>query len=587
MRASSAVQPRVQARGFPRAVATLLAATVWLTAFGPGAAERVRAVSVLVHAANPFAARDAVARHHGTVTHDLPIVDSVSATVPAAELPALEHEAGIAVTPDAAVHVQADLTPTRTATAVFPAVIGADALVQHGVDASGITVAVVDTGISKVRDLGSRVIGGVDYSGEGNPYADNYGHGTFVAGVLAGNGASSNGVYHGVAPGASLLSVKVAGADGSTNLTKVISGINWVVRTKAYYGTRVLNLSLGTDATQSYLFNPLNQAVEKAWKAGIVVIVAASNEGPAPGTISKPGDDPFVVTAGALDDDGTVSRADDVIASFSGRGPTLADGIAKPDLVAPGRSLISLRVPGSTIDRDNPSARIGTAYFKGSGTSFSAAATSGAVALMLDQNPSLVPDLVKSRLAGTAVDGLSGGNLAVGSGSLDVLGAVGSTITTLANIGLQLSLGALPALPASVVSILQGGSGSGLIGSLVGTQLDASQWDGSQWAASQWSASQWAAFRWAASQWAASQWGASQWAASQWAASQWSGSQWAASQWAASQWAASQWSASQWSASQWAASQWAASQWAASQWSASQWAASQWSASQWSGSTWL
>jgi len=431
-------------------------------------------------------------------------------------------------------------------------------------------------------------VSGVDYSGEGQPFTDGYGHGTFVAGVLAGDGTSSGGQYHGVAPGAHLLSVKVAGRDGTTNLLRVLAGINWVVRTKPYFGTRVLNLSLGTDANQSYLFSPLNLAVEKAWQAGIVVVVSASNAGPGPGTISKPGDDPFVITTGALDDAGTVDSADDTVPDFSGRGPTLADGLAKPDLVAPGRSVISLRVPGSTIDTANPSARVGDAYFKGSGTSFSAAVASGSAALMLEQQPGLAPDLVKSRMLGST-HSMAGGAATVGQGALDAVGAVGSVLTTLANVGVPMSLGGLITTADQVKQVLGAWAASSSpanLASLLASQWGASQWGASQWAALQWVASQWGASQWGGSQWGASQWGASQWGASQWGASQWGASQWAASQWGASQWAASQWAGSQWGASQWAASQWAASQWAASQWAGSQWAASQWSASQWSGSDW-
>src|SRR5438876_1038386 len=179
---------------------------------------------------------------------------------------------------------------------------------------------------------------------------DSYGHGTFIAGIIAGNGTSSNGAYKGIAPAAKLVSVKVAGADGSADVSNVLAAIQWVVSFKDRYGIKVLNLSLGTDSTQSYRVDPLNYAVERAWDAGIVVVVSASNRGPAAGTISKPGDDPLVVTVGAVDDMGTPGLGDDQLPNFSSHGPTAADGLAKPDLAAPGAHIVSLRAPGSARD---------------------------------------------------------------------------------------------------------------------------------------------------------------------------------------------------------------------------------------------
>src|SRR5205807_6455433 len=275
-------------------------------------------------------------------------------------------------------------------------------------DGDGVTVAVVDTGIAQVPDLAGRVIGGADFSGGSNPYSDDFGHGTFVAGIIAGNGASSNGAYKGVAPKAKLVSVKIAGRDGSSDITHVLAAIQWAVSFRNDYGIRVLNLSLGTDSTQPYMLSPLDGAVERAWDAGIVVTVSAGNCGTDPSDpcmIRKPADDPLVITVGALDDKGTPGRGDDVMAGFSGVGPTAADGLTKPDLVASGRSVISLRAPGSKVDTAYPGSRVGTAYLTGSGTSFSNAVTSGSAAPLLQREPNLTPDQVKARLLGTAAPG--------------------------------------------------------------------------------------------------------------------------------------------------------------------------------------
>jgi serine protease AprX len=185
---------------------------------------------------------------------------------------------------------------------------------------------VLDTGIDRLPDFGNRIIGGVDLSGEGNPFQDNYGHGTFVAGLVAGNGASSHGMYTGEAPGANLVAVKVAGASGVTDVATVINGINWVVAHRGQYGIKVLNMSLGAIPTASSVVNPLDQAVETAWQAGITVIISAGNAGPFNGTILSPGDDPLAITVGALDDNGTAGAADDMATTFSSVGPTMVDG---------------------------------------------------------------------------------------------------------------------------------------------------------------------------------------------------------------------------------------------------------------------
>jgi serine protease AprX len=184
--------------------------------------------------------------------------------------------------------------------------------------------------------------------------------------------------------------VKIAGADGAADVSNVLAAIQWVVSFKDKYDIRVLNLSLGTDSAQSYTTDPLNYAVERAWAAGITVVVSAGNNGPDPRTISKPADDPWVITAGATDDRGTAGVGDDTLPAFSGRGPTAANGLFKPDVVAPSAHMVSLRAPGSTIDTKFPNYVDGS-YRQGSGTSMAAGVVSGAVALMLQANPSLPP----------------------------------------------------------------------------------------------------------------------------------------------------------------------------------------------------
>jgi serine protease AprX len=443
-------------------------------------------------------------------------------------------------TTDGAVTFQMDATPTRDATAVYPAVIGATDL-PRGIDGSGVTVAVIDTGVAAVPDLAGRLVGGVDLSGENDPFHDSYGHGTFVAGLIAGNGTSSKGAYRGVAPKTNIVSVKIAGADGSADVSQVLAALQWVVSFKDQFHIRVVNLSLGTDSTQKYQRSLLNYAVERAWDAGIVVVVSAGNLGPASGTVTKPGDDPLVITAGAVDDAGTVGRSDDSMPGFSGVGPTV-DGFDKPDLVAPGRSVISLRAPGSTIDTQFPTGRVGDAYFKGSGTSFAAAVTSGAAADLLDAQPQLTPDQVKSRFMRTAVPSPSATPNVTGAGSLDVRGAVAATgpDTSQAGIPRALGSGALAADRGSYIVTVTPRSGwTTLLGSDQTSQnqlLDRTAvfgpWTGSSWYGSSWYGSSWYGSSWYGSSWYGSSWYGSSWYGSSWYGSSWYGSSWYAVAWA-------------------------------------------------------
>ena len=323
-------------------------------------------------------------------------------------------------------------------------------------DGSGVTVAVVDSGSdADDPDLAdasgdSRVIGWADFvKGKRRPYDDG-GHGTFVDGLIAGNGAASVPVdqggratqqFRGVAPGAAIVSLKVLDRYGQGNSSALIAAIGWTIRHRAEYHIRVLNISVEGSVTGATVQDPMALAVEAAWKAGIVVVCAAGNDGDfGPGSILSPGNDPYVVTVGALDTVQTVTRVDDAVTHYSSVGPTMFDEFAKPDLVAPGNRLVSLRVRGSYIDRTYPQNRVpvssyvpgtrGSApedYFTMSGTSAAAPVVSGAVALMLQRDPRLTPDDVKARLIASAHPVTGAKPLAEGAGALDVPGALAST----------------------------------------------------------------------------------------------------------------------------------------------------------------
>ena len=510
------------------AVLVLGAGTLGPALTAPGG----RAAGVIVQGVSGRAAAAAVGRLGGRVVRDLPIVEGVAARVPAPALSALAREPGVrAVTPDGPLTVQAEPSPVHDASAVFPTVVGADRLWKDGWQGAGVAVAVVDTGIARVGDLDSRVKGGVDLTDEGDPYLDSFGHGTFVAGVLAGNGDASNGTNRGVAPQADLVPVKIAGRSGASDVSHVLAAVQWVVSFRDEYGIRVLNLSLGTDSTQPYLRSPLNYAVERAWDAGIVVVASASNSGPDPGTVAKPGDDPLVVTVGALDDKATVTRTDDVMAGFSGVGPTAADGLVKPDLVASGRSVIGLRAPGSAVDDANPGSRVGSDYFRGSGTSFSAAVVSGAVALLLSKEPGLTPDQVKHRLTSTAQPGPVGQPNVDGAGSLDAYAAATADTLTRANQGVRRARGQGPMQLDRGSLDVTVGNGPGRERLNGERTAQKKTWDGTEYRGSAWSSSRWYDSQWASSRWYSSRWYGTDFTSSRWYSTRWYGSRWYAIAW--------------------------------------------------------
>ncbi|MDI3328332.1 MAG: S8 family peptidase [Alicyclobacillaceae bacterium] len=303
--------------------------------------------------------------------------------------------------------------------------VGADKGQRDGFTGKGVTIAIVDTGIHPHPDLTepvNRIAAFQDFvNNRTEPYDDN-GHGTHCAGDAAGNGLRSGGRFRGPAPEARLVGVKVLDRTGSGSLSTVIRGVEWVIREKDTYGIRVLSLSLGSSPAGPPEEDPLVQAVEAAWKAGIVVVAAAGNEGPQSGTISSPGDSALILTVGAADDHRTVPQEDDVVASFSSRGPT-PSGLPKPDLVAPGVGIISLRAPGSFLDKVMKSSRVGTDYFQMSGTSMAAPIVAGAVALLLEKNPQWTPDQVKSALMRAAFD-LNETPEAQGSGEIQLASLV-------------------------------------------------------------------------------------------------------------------------------------------------------------------
>jgi serine protease AprX len=302
-----------------------------------------------------------------------------------------------------------------------------------GVTGQGITVAVIDSGIAWHPALSQKVVANVSLVSGDPQVADAFGHGTHVAGIIAGNASASRGVTSlydgGIAPGARLVNVRVLGKNGTGWTSDVIAGIEWAINNRARYNIRIINLSLGHPVTEPSATDPLDQAVLKATSAGIVVIASAGNSGktadgtPILGGITSPGNSPYAITVGAINTKGTIARSDDVMATYSSRGPTRYELAVKPDVVAPGNKIVSLEAPGSYLATSYPYLHVtgspSNAYMQLSGTSMSAAMVSGGAALLMQANPNISPSQVKLSLQTGATFMTDGGLMGGGAGSVN------------------------------------------------------------------------------------------------------------------------------------------------------------------------
>ncbi|MFL6417143.1 MAG: S8 family serine peptidase [Bryobacteraceae bacterium] len=457
-------------------IAALFIATAILCSAGPGkkklsAELKGGGVNGLVQAIvqwEPEAGSDSaqkITALGGTVISEFPAVHSGVYLVPASALDALDSDGDVKfVSVDRKLHKKSAVV----APAVMPSTINAPAAWNAGYNGNGIGVAVLDSGINQDDNLGSYTHepvytedftvnliaqpGGKTPSKPASYGVDWYGHGQHVAGIIASNGKISNcssctQVFAGVAPGVNLVNLKVLDVNGEGSDSYVIAAINRAISLKSTYNIRVMNLSLGRPVFESYQQDPLCQAVEAAWKAGILVVVSAGNNGrdntygnDGYGTIEAPGNDPYVLTVGAMRDMGTPTRSDDLLASYSSKGPSSIDHVVKPDLVAPGNQIVSLLAQNGTLalsDPQNvapmgqyqyPAPKLGTIpiqptydpssrnqppgvkiaggysqkYFILNGTSMAAAVVSGAAADLIQAAPSLTPDQVKMLLMRTA-----------------------------------------------------------------------------------------------------------------------------------------------------------------------------------------
>jgi serine protease AprX len=286
--------------------------------------------------------------------------------------------------------------------------IKADKVWDKGYDGKGVTVAVVDSGIkeSSKSDFSGRIIATEKFNSTTDNASDKFGHGSHVSGIIGGDGRESGGKYIGVAPGVNLINVKFSDDNGTASEADLVNALQWVYENRETYNIRVVNISSNVGAKQSYMASAVAAAVEQLWFGGVVVVVSAGNRGGENcSTCYAPANDPYVITVGAVDDNGTKTLEDDYAKSWSSEGNTL-DGHFKPDIVAPGTGVISY-LPGGSLRDLAPDRVIDDVYFKMSGTSMSAPMVSGVVALMLQANPQLTPDQVKWILMNTTRDYLN------------------------------------------------------------------------------------------------------------------------------------------------------------------------------------
>ena len=545
---------------------------------------------------------DNVAALGGQVLNTLEIADSLLVELPTgAALPA-----GSAEIPDTPMRVNgAQQTYYETTEPTYRETIDAPPADLSVGD--GVTVALVDTGVSKDADG----LGDVEHINVTNARdGDGLGHGTFLAGIIGGRGT-----FPGVAPGATLVDVQVADKKGRTSLRDVLTGLDAIVDRG---DVDVVNLSLSTESPLPPSFDPLSWTLENMWESGITVVTAAGNDGPEPGTVGSPGNDPLLITVGALDEHATAdSRDDDSVALFSARGSEYTED--KPDLVAPGVSIVSAAAPGSSAVEETVWTSDDGKYMRGSGTSMAAATVSGAVAALLAHHGNLKPNGVKALLTSTAyglsdMSGAGAGGLDLGAATLeaedvdpnpaqdppasnDDWGPSEDDAQAWADFATAWESGDFEAVKAAWDSLSwqtqQWASRMWSLSVVAGSvgaskhEFQGRSWAARSWAFDGWMARSWAARSWAARSWAFDEWVARSWAGRSWAARSWAARSWAVDDWLARSWAARSWAARSWAARSWAARSWAARSWAAdTDWSARSWAGRSWAARSWAARSW-
>jgi hypothetical protein len=536
----------------------------------PGAA-----VSVIVRElpGAGLAPEHAVAAAGGTIGRRLNIINGFAAEIPAHALSLLQRSPGIhSITPNRTVRMLGDSSTSTTT--LDPALVefylqsiflttaftGAQNMWRAGFTGKGVDVAVVDSGVVPLPEFQGRLINGPDLSFESRVdslrHLDTFGHGTHIAGIIAGKEPGFTTfdnktwkqptAFLGMAPDARIVNVKVGARSGATDVSQVIAAIDWVVQHRNTDGLniRVLNLSFGTDGVQNYRIDPLAYAAEVAWRKGIVVVAAAGNAGYGTAKLNNPAYDPYVIAVGASDFNGTFEFDNDIVAGFSSKG----DSARHVDLVAPGRSIRSLRDVGSYVDETYPAGRVDNRLTRGSGTSQAAAVVSGAAALLIQQRPGLSPDQVKALLTRTAYPLPGADPVAQGRGLVSVWAAQTNAKSILSSPDIAQTWP-----PSTGEGSLDGARGTSRVAeadAVLSGEQDArgTVWDGTKWAADAWAETSWSGDTWEGNTWTGNTWTGNTWSGNTWTGNTWTGNTWTGNTWTGNTWAGNTWSAASWSA---------------------------------------
>ncbi|MCU1400055.1 MAG: peptidase and in kexin sedolisin [Acidimicrobiales bacterium] len=494
-----------------------------------------------------------------------------------------------------------DLADTGTLSAISR-ITGAQSLWNQGFLGQGVGVAVIDTGVARVPglDAAGKVIDGPDLSFDsqdpGLIHVDAFGHGTHIAGIIAGSdvapGTSAKGCqtclgssaytdttkFVGIAPQATIVNVKVGAYDGTVDVTQVIAGIDWVVQHRNDPGLniRVLNLSFGTDSLQPAQIDPLAYAAEQAWRAGIVVVAAGGNDGASPGELADPAYSPSVIAVGTTDPRGTISTGDDVVADFAQHGTA-----QRPvDVAAPGVSVASLAVPGSFVDQNVATGKLGR-FQRASGTSQSTAVVSGLAALILSKYPNATPDAVKTYLKASSTGTDLRDPTKHGGKDSNYVGAGSANVTMVATANSK----DVVAYLRTIVSVPPTGTGLGSIEAARGTyhviidgvpltgetDIFGDPFDTAAMAIGTASQSTWTGGVWNGARWTGDGWDGARWSAADWTGNDWTGARWTGARWTDAVWDGARWSGARWSGARWSAGSWEGARWSGARWSDNSW----------------
>ena len=522
----------------------------------------------------------------GSVERRFQIIPAVSAKVPVGSLSELSSDSSVAfVSLDAPVVAAGSAVATKQLATTYAVSVNANDPWSKGYDGTGIGVAVVDTGITGSSDFvgnaanfdnstsgspaGNRIVANVAVNASATTTNDGFGHGTHIAGIIGGDSQLLSGQYIGIAPGANLINVKVADDTGAASLGDVIAGMEFVYTNAAAYNIKVVNLSLNSTVAQSYKTDPLCAAAEALWFRGVFVVAAAGNAGP--NSVGYcPGNDPFVMTVGSIDDRGTSSYGDDLPASWSSYG-TSQDGFVKPELLTPGVGIISDMDSQSLLYQQHPSHVVSQYYFSMSGTSMSAGVMSGVAALVLQRHPDWRPGQLKCTLMITSRS-LSGKNSMF---SVPRAGNASnqSTPSCNADLGIAPSIGFAKLLKVGVIawvlsqpSPVAAALSIGLDPTTLGFDLTSVTADTLDWSSITWSSIKWDSIKWDSIKWDAITWSSIKWDSIKWDSLTSDGVNFNSITWSSIKWDSIKWDAITWSSIKWDSITWDSIKWDSIKW---------------------